>query len=80
MKKETKKTASKSAVKKRITVKKAPKTVKKTSTPKKSVSAPKKTPVKQKRTAVKPVLPQPNPSEKPQTQLSHRRPLLIIPK
>jgi len=43
-------------------------------------AAPKKTPIKPEITEIKPVPPQPDASRQLQNQLSHRRPLLIIPK
>ena len=69
----TAKTSSKS----QNTVKKT--LVKKAAAPKKAVTL-KETPLKPKMTKVIPVPVQPDASRQPQTQLSHRRPLLIIPK
>jgi hypothetical protein len=79
MKKETKsiKKTAKTAFKSKSLVKKT--VVKKTAAPQKAIS-PKKTPIKPKKTEVLPVSNQTDAFRQPQTQLSHRRPLLIIPK
>jgi len=53
--------------------------VRKAAAPKKAI-APPKTPIKPPKTEVIPVSNQPDAFRQPQTQLSHRRPLLIIPK
>jgi len=77
MKKETKKAAPKSAAKKKIPAKPPLTKGKKISTPLKTAEKNVKSPSRVKKTVEKKAY---APPQQPQTQLSHRRPLLIIPK